>query len=245
MDRRTAPPRSKHWAYLKPQLAPTHEVTNRNWPVNWIDHFILSKLEEQNLTPAAEADKITLIRRLSFDLTGLPPTPQEVKQFVKNQSPQAYETLVDRLLASPHYGERMAIYWLDLVRFADTVGYHGDQDHHISPYRDYVIRAFNENMPFDQFTREQLAGDLLPTPTLQQKSPAVITVYCKRHMKGECNVRNIWLSTQPTAFAISLASGWAQPWGAANVMTISTTPIPSRIFIRSSPFSQTSMKTST
>jgi len=169
MDRRTAPPRSKHWAYLKPQLAPTHEVTNRNWPVNWIDHFILSKLEEQNLTPAAEADKITLIRRLSFDLTGLPPTPQEVKQFVKNQSPQAYETLVDRLLASPHYGERMAIYWLDLVRFADTVGYHGDQDHHISPYRDYVIRAFNENMPFDQFTREQLAGDLLPTPTLQQK----------------------------------------------------------------------------
>jgi len=162
-------PWSKHWAYLKPQLAPTHEVTNRNWPVNWIDHFILSKLEEQNLTPAAEADKITLIRRLSFDLTGLPPTPQEVKQFVKNQSPQAYETLVDRLLASPHYGERMAIYWLDLVRFADTVGYHGDQDHHISPYRDYVIRAFNENMPFDQFTREQLAGDLLPTPTLQQK----------------------------------------------------------------------------
>ena len=162
-------PWSKHWAYQQPQSTPVPEVKNQSWPVNWIDQFILSRLEQQNLRPAAEADKVTLIRRLSFDLTGLPPTPQEVDQFAKDQSPQAYEKLVDRLLASPHYGERMAIYWLDLVRFADTVGYHGDQDHHISPYRDYVIRAFNENMPFDQFTREQLAGDLLSQPTLQQK----------------------------------------------------------------------------
>lgn len=160
---------SKHWAYLKPQSTPVPEVKNQNWPVNWIDHFILARLEKQKLQPAAEADKITLIRRLSFDLTGLPPTPQEVNQFVKDQSKAAYEKLVDRLLASPHYGERMAIYWLDLVRFADTVGYHGDQDHHISPYRDYVINAFNKNLPFDQFTREQLAGDLLPNATLQQK----------------------------------------------------------------------------
>ncbi|WP_299467919.1 PSD1 and planctomycete cytochrome C domain-containing protein [uncultured Gimesia sp.] len=162
-------PWSKHWAYLKPQATPAPEVKNQSWPVNWIDHFILSRLEQLNLQPAAEADKVTLIRRLSFDLTGLPPTSQEVDQFVKDQKPQAYEKLVDRLLASPHYGERMAMYWLDLVRFADTVGYHGDQDHHISPYRDYVIRAFNENKPFDQFTREQLAGDLLSEPTLQQK----------------------------------------------------------------------------
>ena len=162
-------PWSKHWAYQRPQSSPIPDVKNQNWPVNWIDRFILSRLEQQNLQPAAEADKVTLIRRLSFDLTGLPPTPQDVDQFVKDQSPDAYEKLVDRLLASPHYGERMAIYWLDLVRFADTVGYHGDQDHHISPYRDYVIRAFNENLPFDQFTREQLAGDLLPNPTLQQK----------------------------------------------------------------------------
>ncbi|MFH1303019.1 MAG: PSD1 and planctomycete cytochrome C domain-containing protein [Planctomycetota bacterium] len=162
-------PWSKHWAYLKPQATPAPEVKNQSWPVNWIDHFILSRLEQLNLQPAAEADKVTLIRRLSFDLTGLPPTSQEVDQFVKDHNPQAYEKLVDRLLASPHYGERMAMYWLDLVRFADTVGYHGDQDHHISPYRDYVIRAFNENKPFDQFTREQLAGDLLSEPTLQQK----------------------------------------------------------------------------
>ncbi|WP_339731389.1 PSD1 and planctomycete cytochrome C domain-containing protein [uncultured Gimesia sp.] len=162
-------PWAKHWAYQRPQTTPIPEVEDQNWPVNWIDRFILSRLEEQNLQPAEEADKVTLIRRLSFDLTGLPPTPQEVDQFVNDQSSDAYEKLVDRLLASPHYGERMAIYWLDLVRFADTVGYHGDQDHSISPYRDYVIRAFNENIPFDQFTREQLAGDLLPHPTLQQK----------------------------------------------------------------------------
>ncbi|WP_298863559.1 PSD1 and planctomycete cytochrome C domain-containing protein [uncultured Gimesia sp.] len=162
-------PWSKHWAYLKPQSTSVPKVKNQNWPLNWIDHFILARLEEQKLQPAEEADKITLIRRLSFDLTGLPPTPEEVNQFVKDQSRQSYEQLVDRLLASPHYGERMAMYWLDLVRFADTVGYHGDQDHHISPYRDYVIRAFNENLPFDQFTREQLAGDLLPNSTLQQK----------------------------------------------------------------------------
>lgn len=162
-------PWSKHWAYVKPQPAPIPNVKKQGWSINWIDHFVLSRLEKQNLQPAPEADKITLIRRLSFDLTGLPPTPQEVKQFVNDQSPHAYEKLVDRLLASPHYGERMAIYWLDLVRYADTVGYHGDQDHHISPYRDYVIQAFNDNMPFDQFTREQLAGDLLPEPTLQQK----------------------------------------------------------------------------
>ncbi len=162
-------PWSKHWAYVKPQSVPVPNVKKQDWPINWIDHFILSRLEEQKRKPAAEADKITLIRRLSFDLTGLPPTLKEVKQFVNDQSPTAYEKLIDRLLASPHYGERMAIYWLDLVRFADTVGYHGDQDHHISPYRDYVIQAFNENMPFDQFTREQLAGDLLPKPTLQQK----------------------------------------------------------------------------
>ncbi|QDV20414.1 Planctomycete cytochrome C [Gimesia panareensis] len=159
---------SQHWAYVKPHASPVPQVKNDKWPVNWIDNFVLARLEEQGLPPSPEADKITLIRRLSFDLTGLPPTREEVQAFVNDQSPDAYEKQVDRLLASPHYGERMAMYWLDLVRFADTVGYHGDQDHHISPYRDYVIEAFNRNLPFDQFTREQLAGDLLPKPTLQQ-----------------------------------------------------------------------------
>lgn len=159
---------SQHWAYVKPQKSPVPEVKDKNWPVNWIDNFVLARLESQGLQPSAEADKVTLLRRLSFDLTGLPPSRKEVSAFLNDSSPNAYEKQVDRLLASPHYGERMAIYWLDLVRFADTVGYHGDQDHSISPYRDYVIKAFNENLPFDQFTREQLAGDLLDTPTQQQ-----------------------------------------------------------------------------
>ncbi|QDT93382.1 PSD1 and planctomycete cytochrome C domain-containing protein [Gimesia algae] len=162
-------PWSQHWSYAKPQTVKTPTVKVQSWPVNWIDNFVLSRLESENLKPAEEADKITLIRRLSFDLTGLPPTAVEVKRFVDDTNPDAYEKLVDRLLASPHYGERMAIYWLDLVRFADTVGYHGDQDHNISPYRDYVIEAFNQNLPYDQFVREQLAGDLLPEATLQQK----------------------------------------------------------------------------
>src|SRR5439155_6393587 len=115
-----------------------------------------------------DADRATLIRRLTLDLTGLPPTPEEVAAFVADHSPDAYERLVDRLLASPHFGERMAVYWLDLVRYADTVGYHGDQEHPIFPYRDYVIKSLNANKPFDQFTAEQLAGDLLPGATVDQ-----------------------------------------------------------------------------
>ena len=133
------------------------------------DRFILARLEKEKLTPSPGADKVTLIRRLYFDLIGLPPTPVEVEAFVSSKDPQAYEKLVDKLLASEHFGERMAIYWLDLVHYADTVGYHGDQDHHASPYRDYVIDAFNRNVPFDRFTREQLAGDLLPNSGVDQK----------------------------------------------------------------------------
>ena len=157
-----------HWAYeplLKPEL-PTAEVGPNG---NAIDHFIHAKLTSHQLHPAAEADRVTLIRRLSFDLTGLPPKPEEVAAFVSDLGPDAYAQLVERLLASPHFGERMAVYWLDLVRFADTAGYHSDNPRDITPYRDYVIRSFNENKPFDQFTTEQLAGDLLPNPTTQQK----------------------------------------------------------------------------
>src|SRR5205085_3994386 len=112
--------------------------------------------------PSPEADKRTLLRRLSLDLIGLPPTPEEVRAFLADNSPAAYERQVDRLLKSPHYGERMAAPWLDVVRFADTVGYHGDQNQNVFPYRDYVIDSFNRNKPFDRFTTEQLAGDLLP-----------------------------------------------------------------------------------
>ncbi|MCG8583296.1 MAG: DUF1549 and DUF1553 domain-containing protein, partial [Pirellulales bacterium] len=128
---------------------------------NFIDAWILSRLESEGLKPSPEADRVTLIRRLTFDLTGLPPKPEEVESFVNDKSPDAYEKVVDRLLASPYFGERMAAYWLDLVRYADTVGYHGDQDHNASPYRDWVIDAYNRNMPYDEFTAAQLAGDLI------------------------------------------------------------------------------------
>ena len=151
-----------NWAYLTPERAAVPVVRDASWPRNWIDNFVLARLEAENLKPAAEAGRRTMIRRLYVDLIGLPPTPAEYDEIIADKSPDAYERLVDRLLSSPHFGERMAMYWLDLVRFADTVGYHGDQEHHISPYRDYVINAFNANMPFDRFTREQLAGDLLP-----------------------------------------------------------------------------------
>ncbi|MEX0614212.1 MAG: PSD1 and planctomycete cytochrome C domain-containing protein [Pirellulales bacterium] len=162
-------PWSLAWSYVPPQRVPVPTATNKSWSVNWIDQFLLVRLEAEGLQPSAEADKTTLIRRLYIDLVGLPPAWEEIQEFIADQRPDAYEHLVDRLLASPHYGERMATYWLDLVRYADTVGYHGDQEHYISPYRDYVINALNSNMPFDRFTREQLAGDLLPKPTIEQK----------------------------------------------------------------------------
>ncbi len=158
-----------HWAYVAPQKFADVEVENKQWNGSFVDRYIFQKLQEQNLQPSPEADRITLLRRLSFDLTGLPPASAQVDAFVNDRSPGAYEKVVDRLLNSDRFGEQLAVYWLDLVRYADTVGYHGDQDHNISPYRDWVIHAFNSNMPFDQFTREQLAGDLLPGSTIQQK----------------------------------------------------------------------------
>ncbi|HJZ53342.1 MAG TPA: PSD1 and planctomycete cytochrome C domain-containing protein, partial [Gemmataceae bacterium] len=160
---------SPPWAYVPPKRHPIPMVKDANWSAGWTDRFVLARLEREKLSPSPDADRRTLCRRLYFDITGLPPTPDEVDAFVADNDPKAVEKLVDRLLASEHYGERMAMYWLDLVRYADTVGYHGDQDHHASPYRDYVIDAFNDNMPFDRFTREQLAGDLLPNPTVDQK----------------------------------------------------------------------------
>ena len=158
---------SEHWAYVPPVRHQAPAV-DTEWPLNWIDQFVLERMPD-GLQPNPQADRITLIRRLYFDLLGLPPTPAEVQEFLTDDSADAYERLVDRLLDSPHYGERMAMYWFDLVRYADTVGYHGDQDHNISPYRDWVINAFNDDMPFDQFTREQLAGDLLESPTVDQQ----------------------------------------------------------------------------
>ncbi len=158
-----------HWAYIRPIKAPVPKVKEQKWVKNPIDAFILQQLEAKNWKHSPEADKGTLLRRLSLDLIGMPPTLAELDAFLKDKSPNAYEKQVDRLLASPHYGERMAVPWLDNARFTDTVGYHGDQNQRIFPYRDYVINAFNKNKPFDQFTIEQLAGDLLPNPTPEQR----------------------------------------------------------------------------
>jgi hypothetical protein len=159
-----------HWAYIKPDRPASPLIADEGLIVrNEIDRFVLQKLREKGLTPAPEADRVTLIRRLSFDLTGLPPTLKEVEAFVNDKRDSAYEELVDRLLASPHFGERMAMYWLDLVRYADTNGYHGDNHEDRDMYRDWVINAFNDNLPFDRFTVEQLAGDLLPNATQANK----------------------------------------------------------------------------
>ena len=152
-----------HWAYVPPAKPPVPAGRNG------IDFLIERRLNEIDLKPSPEADRRTLARRLSFDLTGLPPKPGEVTAFEKDKSPDAYADLVKNLLASPHYGERMAMGWLDVVRFADTIGYHSDNPRNIWPYRDYVIGSFNENKSFDQFTREQLAGDLLPNGRLDQR----------------------------------------------------------------------------
>lgn len=160
---------SQHWAYVSPRSHQSPAVRRADWPRNWIDNFVLARLEREKLSASPDADRATLIRRLSFDLIGLPPTRDDVAAFVNDKQDDAYERLVDRLLESEHFGERMAIGWLDVVRYADTVGYHGDQDHSSSPYRDYVIDAFNDNIPFDQFTREQLAGDLVPNSGTDQK----------------------------------------------------------------------------
>jgi hypothetical protein len=159
----------QHWAYVKPTRPTPPAVTNRTWVRNPIDAFVAAGQEAHGFAPAPEADRVTLIRRLSFDLIGLPPTSEEVDAFVNDKSPDAYEKLVDRLLASKHYGERMAEYWLDAVRYADTGGYHSDNHRDVWLFRDYVIDAFNSNKRFDRFTVEQLAGDLLPGPTNEQR----------------------------------------------------------------------------
>lgn len=158
-----------HWAYLKPAAASPAKIEEPGFTRSAIDRFILEKLQAQGLKHAPEAGKRTLARRLSLDLTGLPPSPEDVAAFLSDDSPNAYEKRVDRLLASPHFGERMAVFWLDLVRYGDSIGYHSDNPMNVSPYRDYVIAAFNTNKPFDRFTIEQIAGDLLPDATLQTR----------------------------------------------------------------------------
>ncbi|MEX2026022.1 MAG: DUF1549 domain-containing protein, partial [Pirellulaceae bacterium] len=158
-----------HWAYVQPVKAPLPPVKDSTWPINEIDRFIAARIDESGLHPSPDADKRTLLRRLSFDVIGLPPTPQELAEFEADPSPQAYERVVDRLLASKHFGERLAVYWLDVVRYADTGGYHSDNHRDVWAYRDWVINAFNDNQPFDQFVIDQLAGDLIAAATNKQR----------------------------------------------------------------------------
>ncbi|MFM1559347.1 MAG: DUF1553 domain-containing protein [Roseibacillus sp.] len=157
-----------HWAFVKPTRPALPKVKAKDWPKNAVDHFVLRRLEDAHLGPMIEADRHVLIRRLSFDLTGLPPTREQIAEFLSDKSEDAYEKLVDRVLASPHYGERWARMWMDLARYADTQGYEKDNHRTVWPWRDWVIGALNEDMPYDQFTIEQLAGDLLPGATSQQ-----------------------------------------------------------------------------
>lgn len=159
----------EHWSLLAPTRPEIPKVKSSRWVKNPIDAFVLAKLEEKGLKPAPEADRRTLARRLSLDLIGLPPKPEEVEAFVNDKSPDAYEKLVDKLMASPHWGEHRGRYWLDAARYADTHGIHFDNYREMWSYRDWVFDALNKNMPFDQFTIEQLAGDLLPNATLDQK----------------------------------------------------------------------------
>jgi hypothetical protein len=170
---------SRHWSFVPPVRPTMPVLRKRDWARNPIDYFIAARLQHEGLHPAVEADRTTLLRRLTLDLTGLPPTPAEIDAYAADPSSNAYEKQVDRLLASPRYGERMALDWLDAARYADTHGYHIDSGRDMSRWREWVIDAFNRNQPFDRFTIEQLAGDLLPEPTIEQR---VASGFNRNHM---------------------------------------------------------------
>jgi hypothetical protein len=170
-----------HWAFIPPERVAPPSVSDGDWPRSPIDNFLLARLEQDGLTPSAEADRATLLRRVTLDLTGVPPTAGELADFLNTDAADAYEQVVDRLLASPRYGERMASEWLDAARYADTNGYQTDGERQMWRWRDWVIDAYNQNMPFDQFTIEQLAGDMLPDATLDQK---IATAFHRNHSQN-------------------------------------------------------------
>ncbi len=173
---------SPHWAYIPPERPPLPEVSRPEWCRNAIDYFVLARLDKTGLRPEPEADRYRLIRRVSLDLTGLPPTVEEADAFARDNRSDAYERLVDRLLASPAYGEHWARKWLDLARYADTNGYEKDGPRTVWPFRDWVIQSLNADMPFDEFTIEQLAGDLLPHPTRDQ---IIATAFHRNTMQND------------------------------------------------------------
>lgn len=209
-------PWAQHWAFDAPQRPAVPDVAGSDWPQNEIDHFTLVKMRDAQLSPSESANRAAWLRRVSFDLTGLPPTPDEVRAFEADASAEAYERVVDRLLESPHYGERLAVEWLDLARFADTNGYQNDFNRSMWPWRDWVIRAFNQNMPFDQFIIEQLAGDLLPNPSTEQ---LIATGFNRNHrmvteggsIDEEWRVENVVDRVETTATAfLGLTMGCAR-----------------------------------
>ena len=169
---------STHWAYKPPQRPRLPAVQDQQWPLNAVDYFVLAKLESLQLTPSEPADKATLLRRVTLDLTGLPPTPDEMEAFLRDAHPDAYQRVVERLLASPRYGEHMAVPWLDAARYADTDGYQNDRLRYMWVWRDWVIQALNAGLPFDEFTIQQLAGDMLPEATIYEQ---IATGFCRNH----------------------------------------------------------------
>src|SRR5579871_3210427 len=173
---------SRHWAFIAPVKSSPPAVANRHWPRTPIDDFILARLEKEKLAPSPEADKTTLLRRLSLDLIGLPPTIEEVDAFVADKGKDAYEKQVERLLASPHYGERWGRLWLDAARYADSDGFEKDKSRQVWFYRDWVTNALNRDMPYDQFVIDQIAGDELPHPTQDQ---IVATGFLRNSMLNE------------------------------------------------------------
>ena len=175
---------AEHWAFLSPRKSEPPVVRDSTWVRNGIDRFILSQMESEGIAPSPEASRSTMVRRLSLDLTGLPPAPELALGFVNDDSPEAYSRLVERLIASPHFGERQAQDWFDLARFADTSGYAADRTRNVWPYRDWVIAAFNENMPFDRFSIDQLAGDLVPGATAEQR---VASAFHRHAMQAKGN----------------------------------------------------------
>ena len=170
-----------HWSFIKPEKSTTPSIDVTDWPEHPIDFFVLDKMEKEGYRPSPEADKVILARRLFFNLTGLPPSQEDLERFIQDQSPQAYERMVDRLLASEAYGERMAMEWMDVSRYADSDGYLDDKHRDFSPWRDWVIKAFNQNMPYDQFVTWQLAGDLIAEPT---QASILATAFNRLHRKN-------------------------------------------------------------
>jgi hypothetical protein len=225
-----------HWAYEAPRRIEVPEPSDRAWTRNPIDAFVLARMEQDGHTPSSEVDARTLARRLAVDLTGLPASPEQVEALARDPSDSKYETLVDELLASPQFAERLAMHWLDLVRFADTTGVHADNPWDIYPYRDWVIRAFRDNMPFDRFTREQIAGDLLPDADTSQKVAAAYNRLNLITREGGSQPKE-FLARYTADRVRNLSTVWlASTVGCAECHNHKFDPIPTRDFYRLGAF---------